>query len=184
MSSPSDLANSVQALATTLLSSVTDPNDAIRIFTQLNNFSVTSSPSPTAQQISVQGGVQDLCRRTAVIALAQASSSYQPVSQNDAQNLQNIVCGLLDKEITIAGDQGQDETFLSLTNLRIAVVTDLTTRGSTLPTLRTFSNNNTMPALTLAYKYYQDINRTDQLIGFANPIHPAFMPISFQALSS
>lgn len=188
MSGPADLATSVQVLMNTLQASITDPADAIRIFSQLNMFTTTPIVSPTslvgAAQTNVQNGTADLVRRAAAVALAQVSSLYQPTSQNDAENVQTIVCDILDNEILIAGDQGQDETFFALSNLRTAVAQDLTARGSVLPTLQTYINNQTMPALTLAYQYYQDITRTDQIIAFANPRHPAFMPTSFSALSS
>lgn len=186
MSNPSDLAIAVQTLANTLLVSITDPGDAIRIFTELNTFvttSITSTSIIGLAQTNVQNAVADLCRRTAAVALAQASSQYQPTSQNDAENVQSVVCDILDNEILIAGDQGQDETFITLSNLRTAVAEDLTARGAALPPLRTFSTNLPMPSLVLAYQYYQDITRTDQLVGFANPRHPAFMPVSFQAVS-
>jgi len=186
MSQPSDLAAAVQTLANTLLATVIDPADGIRIFTELNDFVVTaiSSTSPIGlAETAVQNSVADLCRRTAAIALAQASAQYQPTSQNDAENILNIVSGILDAEILIAGNQGQDESFVALTNLRTAVSQDLTARGAALPPLRTFTANIPQPSLVLAYRYYQDIVRTDQLVAYANPRHPAFMPTSFEALS-
>lgn len=187
MSSPSDVATGVQNLAATLFAAITDPGDAVRIFSQLNSF-VTSPISGTSSianaQTIVEQATSDLCRRTAAIYLAQASAYYQPTSQNDAQNVQQMVCNILDAEILIAGDDGLDETFYALTSLRNSVAQDLTTRGSALPPLKTFTTNLPMPALNLAYQYYQDITRTDQLVASANPPHPAFMPTSFIALSS
>jgi prophage DNA circulation protein len=187
MSQPSDVASSLQNLAAILLSSITNPADGIRIFAQLNNFSVSyffNNSTFSQSEQTVQIATADLCRRIAVIALAQAAEQYQPTSQNDAQNIQEAVCNLIDNEILIAGDQGLDETFYALKNLRNAVWQDLTAKGSILAFLQTFTTNLPQPALVLAYQYYQDINRTDQLINSANPRHPAFMPTSFQALSS
>jgi prophage DNA circulation protein len=187
MSNPSDAALALQNLISALFSAITSPSDAVRIFAQLNQFFV-STPSNNstfsqAQQI-VQDATADLCRRTAAIAMAQAAESYQPTSQNDAKNVQQMVCDVLDNELLIAGDQGDDDFFYSLKALRNAVWENLTAKGSALPPLQTFKTNIPQPALVLAYRYYQDINRTDQLIDSANPRHPAFMPVSFQALSS
>lgn len=184
---PIDIANSIQALAGSLLSSIANPADAIRVFLSLNDFTpdpITAVSAIATDQTTIQLCVADLCRRTAAIALAQASYQYQPTSQQDAENLRQQVVDILDEEILVAGDEGLDETFYALTDLRNSVATDLTTRGAALASLQTFTTNNPMPALTLAYQYYQDITRTDQLIYSADPIHPAFMPISFQALSS
>ncbi|MGI4938270.1 MAG: hypothetical protein ACRYF5_16255 [Janthinobacterium lividum] len=62
----------------------------------------------------VQSATGDLFRRAAVVALARASSSYQPSSADDAAAVSSMVCGMLDAEITLAGDQGADSTFLAL----------------------------------------------------------------------
>lgn len=184
---PLDMASSVQSLAASLLSSIANPADAIRIFSDLNNFvpiPITAISAIASDQTIIQTSMADLLRRTAAIALAQASSTYQPTSQQDAESLRSQVVTILDNEILIAGNEGLDETFYALTDLRNAVAQDLTTRGAALPSLQTFMTNLPLPALTLAYQYYQDITRTDQLVYSANAVHPAFMPVSFQALSS
>ena len=182
MSQPSDVVDALQSLTATLLGAITDPADAVRIFTSLCTFTYTASPG--TDEAIVQGGVADLCRRTACVTLAQASALYQPASQNDAQTLLEAVSDIISNEITIAGDQGDDDTFYALTDLLNAVSQDLTTRGAALPPLQAFTTNVPMPALVAAYQYYQDITRTDELIGFANPMHPAFMPLSYTALSA
>ena len=185
--SPMLLAGNLQDVAIAMLTAITDPADAVRIFTQLQNFVLATLPSTSPLGMAEQQVINhmaDICRRVAVIALAQAAANYQPSSQNDALTLQNTVCGLLDDEINIAGDQGEDQTFLNLKGLRDAVAQDLITRGAALPSIQKYSMNAAQPALALSYQYYDDITRTDELIGFANPIHPAFMPTQFQALSS
>lgn len=184
--SPLDLPTAFQELGNTLMTSIADPADAIRIFQELHNFSpppISSTSYVGQAQALVQNAIADLCRRIAAILLAQASSVYQPVSQNDAANIESIVTGILDQEILIAGDQGDDDTFISLSNLRTAVAQNLIEVGSQLPPLKTFTTNQPMPSLALAYQYYGDLTRTDQLVDFANPVHPAFMPTSFEALS-
>ena len=184
---PATMGSAIQSLASSLAQYITSPSDGVRIFSTLNNFSPTNNlPSSAigADQLEIQNSINDICRLSAAIALAQFSSTYQPSSQQDAENVRNQVCDILDAEILIAGDEGQDDLFYSLTDLRNSVAQDLTTRGAALPPLQTFTTNIPMPALVLAYQYYQDITRTDQLVASANPIHPAFMPISFQALSS
>jgi prophage DNA circulation protein len=167
---PANYANAVSNVVATILRALPDPASLTNAFAQLNDI---STPSITA----------DLLRRSAAIGLAQAAAQYQPTSQNDAANLQDIVVNILDDEILIAGDQGDDQTFYALTDLRNSIAQYLISEGSALPPLQNFSNNNPLPALMLAYEYYNDITRTDQLIAAANPVHPAFMPISFIALS-
>jgi prophage DNA circulation protein len=132
----------------------------------------------------MQGACGDLFRRAAVVALATASSSYQPTSYNDAVTIRETVTGFIDNEITIAGDEGDDSTYGALRALRQAVVTDLVARGANLAQVTTFTFGAPLPALYLANRIYQDPTRSDQLVAQANPVHPAFMPASFQALAS
>lgn len=187
MSTSQDLAIAVQAFVTTVLTAITDPKDSIQIFSQLAGFivnPVASSSSIGKSQQSMQDAAADLCRRAAVCTLAQAATLYQPQSYDDAQNVRNNVCAIIDNEINLAGDQGQDQTFIALKQLRAAVVKDLSARGATLAPLVTVATNASMPSLALSYRLYRDIRRNDQLVEFANPIHPAFMPVKFKALAS
>ena len=173
-SNPFGLASSLTSIAYELLGMITNPSDAIRIFSGLCQFSFSSSPSGNR--------TADLCRRVSVIALARASSFYNPTSQDDADSIKSVVCDKLDAEITVAGDQGFDNIFLALSNLKTSVSKDMTARGAILPPLKEFKNNSARPSLVLAYQYYRDIKRSDELVRYANPIHPAFMPTYFNAL--
>jgi prophage DNA circulation protein len=125
-----------------------------------------------------------LFRRTALAGVAQACSTYQPSSYDDATTLIETVTTLLDAEIENAGDVDDDESFAALRVLRNAVVTDLQSRGGDLAPLETMTFNATMPALVLAHRIYDDVTRVDQLMQQAQPIHPLFMPTTFQALAS
>jgi prophage DNA circulation protein len=187
MSTPSDLAEAVQSFAATVLAAIPNPADAIDILSQITAFAPAPIASTSAigqAQSTAQGGVADLCRRAVLVALAQASATYQPTSYDDAAAVRDAVCTLIDQEILNAGDEGQDETFLALKALRAAVTQDLTARGATLAPLITLRFGAPLPALTLAYRLYGDISRADQLINFADAPHPAFLPVSFRALAS
>lgn len=186
MSTTSDLADAAQSLAASLLSACGTPADAIRLLTELANFhpnTVTGSDVIGVAAGDMQSASGDLFRRAAVVALAQASANYQPSSYNDAARVRDLVVALLDAEITVAGDQGEDNTFTALRALRVAVVEDLTSRGASLAPIITFTNAAPLPAPVLATKFYRDPSRADQLVAQANPVSPLFMPVSFQALA-
>lgn len=186
MSTPSELVTSVQDYMNALFTAIDNPAQAITIFTQMtevNIADVLGSDAISQAQETVQTAIHDLWRRNAVAMMAKASAAYQPVSFDDAENVRSRVVDAIDNEITVAGDEGNDDTFLALKQLRAAVVQDLTSRGAALAPLVTYNLGANMPALALAYRFYQDIVRTDQLIAFADPPHPAFMPVSFQALA-
>lgn len=183
---PLDLSAAVQSLAASLLAAVADPADAISVLSQLAAFTSTM-PTPPSQvgtaMADMQSAMSDMIRRTAVIALARASSVYQPASSDDAINVMSIVTALLDREIQVAGDQHEDATFNALRALRLAVVEDLTDRGARLPSVATFTTPAPQPAATLANRIYRDASRADDLVYQVDPIHPLFMPTTFKALS-
>lgn len=186
MSTTSDFANSAQALAGALYASAVNPVDAIRLLSDLASFvpgDPTSSSSIGAAMAAMQSATGDLFRRAAVVALARASADYQPTSSDDAAAVRAAVCSVLDKEVGIAGDQGQDATFNALRTLRAAVSQDLTTRGAGLAAIAVVTTALPMPAPVLAQRLYRDPGRADDLVGRAAPIHPAFMPVRFKALS-
>ncbi len=185
MSTPNDFATAAQALAASLLAATTDPADALRMLSSLSDFTPDAIPdsSVIGQAMStMQSATGDLFRRAAVVAVVRASAAYQPSSYDDAAAVRVAVCALLDKEITVAADQGEDATFGALRTLRTAVVQDLTARGANLAIVASVSSNQPVPSLVLAQRLYRDSSRSDELVNRGNPRHPAFMPISINAL--
>ena len=186
MSAIEDFASATQAVVAALYTATVDPGDAVRLFARLSEFfpNDPTTASPVGQAMAaMQAATGDLFRRTAVIALARASAAYQPSSADDAAKVRQIVCGAIDREIDIAGDQGEDATFNALRALRAAVATDLAARGTALPVITTIHTPHPMPAPVLAQRLYRDSARSDELVTQANPRHPAFMPVNFKALS-
>lgn len=190
--------SAAHALAGAIAAAAPAPTDALRLLSGL----IAQAPAlpagltaptypiaqafatPPAQAASiVAGSSSDLFRRAGLIAMAQASAIYQPVSHDDAAAVLASVTQQLDAEIVIAGDQGADQTYNALRALRTAVVQDLTQRGAALAGVVQVSTPLPVPALVLAQRLYRDAGRADELIAEANPIHPAFMPPQFKALA-
>ncbi|WP_168793603.1 DNA circularization protein [Paraburkholderia aromaticivorans] len=176
-----------QQLVTAVLATAANPADAIRLASGMASFSpsddFTSSVIGSSMS-SMQTSCAALFRRCALAGVAQACSTYQPSSYDDATTRIENVTTLLDAEIENAGDVGDDESFAALRVLRNAVVTDLQSRGGDLAPLQTMRFNAPMPALVLAHRIYDDVTRVDQLVQQVQPIHPLFMPMTFQALAS
>lgn len=171
-----EYATAAQGVAAAVLASSQDPATAVQ---GLQSLAVIDANATT----EIQSASSDLFRRAAVAAMARASADYQPASYDDAASLRTAVCGALDAEITIAGDQGDDASYAALKTLRAAVAADLTARGADLASMITVTSNEPMPSLVLAQRLYRDPSRADELVIEGNPRHPAFMPIRFRALS-
>lgn len=179
-------AAAAQKVPATLLTSTPDPGDSIRVLTRLAQFT-PDSPTPESAvgtaMATAQRASGDLFRRSAVLAVCRASASYQPSSYDDTVTVRNRVSELLDAEIQIAGDQGEDGTYNELRNVRAVVVQSLTARGANLAKLMTVNTPRPMPALALAQRVYRDGGRGDELTVESGCVHPAFMPTSFRALA-
>ncbi|HDR9065475.1 TPA: DNA circularization protein [Burkholderia contaminans] len=180
-------ATAVKAVAEAVAASANDPADAVRMLSALANF----YPSAPTTASVIGGGmstmhvaVGEIVRRTVIAQAAIASTSYQPSSSTDAASLRDSIISLIDDEIETAGDGGDDGTYAAFRALRVAVVADLNARGANLPSLTKFTFSTSLPALALASRMYRDSGRSDEIIAEANPIHPAFMPSSFDALSA
>lgn len=175
-----------QAVTSALASAIINPGDAVRLFNTLAAYA-PAAPGGTGQTVAAQGvaqaAVSAMLRRAAIGAMARAIAAYSPTSYNDAANVQTDVTAAIDSEILVAGDAGDDNTYQALRDLRQAVVATLQAAGANLARLQTFAFGATLPALVLANRLYQDASREGQLVAQANPVHPAFMPTTFQALA-
>lgn len=187
---PSDsttLGAAAAALVAAVAAAATDPGDAVRTISSMAGYSPAALTTPGqigSAMSTMQVALAALLRRTALVQLATTLSTYQPSSQQDASAVLSNTVTLFGNEITVAGDAGDDETYQALIALQQAVIADMNARGADLASIATFQFNAPLPALTLANRIYRDPTRADQLVQQVAPIHPAFMPTTFQALSS
>lgn len=186
---PSDsitLGAAIQTLLTSVLGSATDPADAVRLISNLAQYSPTPVTAPGqvgAAMLTMQTALSALVRRYALAQLATTLTTYQPASQQDANTVMGSAIALLDAEIDIAGDSGDDESYQALRALRQSVVADLQSRGGDLANISTFTFQASLPSLVLAQRIYRDPTQEPALVQQVSPIHPAFMPTSFSALA-
>lgn len=186
-SSADALNASAQSCAAALAATMSGPADAIRSLSSLASFSPTGTYTTStigSAMSTMESATSALLRRAALAQLAQSVAVYQPASYDDATSMITTVTTLLDSEIDIAADAGDDNAFAALRTLRNSAVADLQARGANLAPLSTMSFNGSLPALVLAHRIYGDAARVDQLVQQVAPVHPLFMPTSFQALSN
>jgi len=186
-SSTDAFAAAARGVAAAVLAAAPAPADGIRLLTSLANFqpaTPTTSSVIGTNMATMQSACGDLFRRAAIGSVALAASTYQPTSADDAASVRDAVTTLIDSEIEVAGNQGEDDAYGALRSLRAAVVQDLNKRGAGLAAIKTFNVKANQPALVLAHRIYRDAGRAGELVAQVDPIHPAFMPQTFRALSS
>lgn len=176
-------ASGAQDVINALLASEAKGLDLIRMLETLSGFD-----DPTYRPDSSDSGIaisaQIYLVTLSVGAMAYAASIYEPVSYEDAADLLQRVVSVIDTVSLSAADVGYDQVFSELSVLKTTVKTTLQDKGAQLADVSTMTFSAALPALNLANHLYQDASRTEGLIKMADPIHPAFMPISFKALSS
>ena len=176
------VAAAAQALVQALQAANPDPMTAIQSLLALQT-AMTTQGRATANLVTANSASIDLYRRCAVIAAAMSTASIKLASTDDASAVQRLICAALDSEILTAGDAGEDASYLALRALRIAVVQDLRARAASLASTQLVSTPQAVPLLVMAQRLYQDVGRYDELLQEAQPIHPAFPPTQFRALS-
>lgn len=179
---------SVFALTEAARSAIVDPGDQISALAPLCSYTAPAT-APGSSPINAGAAIvatatAAVARRAALTSMASATAAYQPTSSTATAAIVTQVAALFDTEITTAADAGDLNSYQSMRATRTAVVRDLTLRGAALPALITVNRMVSLPSLVLAYQLYQDASRSDDLIARANPANPAFMPLSFTALSA
>ena len=171
----------IQIIVSALQSANPAPNQAILVLLELQKITLHKVQLST-QLTLINNALINLIRRNAVSSAASSTSTYQPISQDDAANMRQSICDAIDIEIQVAGDNGEDASYNALRSLRVAVVQDLNNRGSSLATSQLVSTPIPVALLVTAQRLYQDSARYDQLLKASNPIHPAFPQTQFKAL--
>ncbi|WP_419900686.1 hypothetical protein [Roseomonas sp. USHLN139] len=185
MSAIDDLGAGIQRLAAAVRAVADDPGQQLQLLAGLVALQPTDDGgegSTGAAAASMGAAVAAHCRRAALTAMARAAAQATPASYEDAVAIRDQLCGLLDAEILVAGDTGDDASCDAMRTLRAAVAEDLTRRAANLSRMRTVAVGAPLPALVLAYRLYADLGRSDQLAAAAAATDLNFMPPRFQAL--
>lgn len=186
-SDPALIPPAAQAAAAALQAAIVNPADGVRLYARLANF---YPAEPTGASVigqaraTIQTATGNLMRRTALAALVRVVDTYQPQSEEDANQVRVQVCDLLEAEAVIAGDSGDDRAFAALLQARGTVASAMDLRGAQLPPMQQFTLPESMSSLVVGQRLYQDSGRADELVREADARHPAFMPLTFKALSS
>ena len=171
-----DIAAAAQALAAAVMASAIDPRDGVRLLSALTGISLDQSSI-------IMASLNNLFRRSAVIAQVRASINCQPSSSTDATLIRDSITSLLDVEIGIAGDTGDDDVFASMRQLRSDVIKDMNGKGALLPGLQTVTFGASLPASVIALRLYRDAGREAEIVSETGAPHPAFQPRGMRLLA-
>lgn len=179
---PEAFASDTQSVINGLVKVIPSPADRVNTMQVLSGFT-----DPEYHPSTDETAVSDIAVRyfTALSAgaMASAAANVPLQSYDEAIDLLSRVSDTLDQAMLAAGDNGEDRLYEALMVLRSQTVTLLQARGASLAPMMQQNFNASLPALYLANRLYQNAGRSDELTDKANPVHPAFMPRTFKAVS-
>lgn len=175
--------DNLQALYTAMLASVTGGNDLVNSLETLSGFN-DSTYWQDSHDSAVASAAQIYINVLTASSMAYAVSRYTPGNYDEASELMRRVAAVIDAAALSAADAGYDDVYEAMQELRSSIVTALETNGADLARVKAVTFNRSLPALNIANRLYQDADRVESLVKMAGPVHPAFMPASFKALTS
>lgn len=178
-----DFSVAIEAVYTELLDLTAGGMDLINLLEALAEFDDTTVYADTVAT-SIQLAARIYLKALSAGAMAYVASQYTPANYDDAMDLTRRVVTVLDAAALLAADNAYDDLYRQLQTLRGDIVDTLSNLGADLATVKTVTYAMPLPALNIANRLYQDASRTEAVVKMADPIHPAFMPTSFKALTS
>ncbi|GAA4258933.1 hypothetical protein GBZ26_04035 [Azospirillum formosense] len=126
------------------------------------------------QQATNSTALAALVRRSALVHAAEVSAAADWPVHQEVIAARDELAARIDAE-TLRPDV-PDDTFRALTDLRVAVVQDLTARSAGAARLATVTPTAVQPAVVLAYDLYEDAGRGEEIVTRNRVAHPGFVP--------
>lgn len=182
MSDLEEIASTIIDVQQLLSSSFDNPVDkmsnAIFVFESFPEITNIKTPYDTTADLT-----SAYIRRTALGEIAIAATSYPLTSATQARELMESISTIFKSEINWCFDNAHYNSAESLRSLLAAIRKHITTVSIKLPERVTYTFNDNMPSLVLAYQLYSDSNREHELIESTNVECPLFMPTKFEGNS-
>jgi prophage DNA circulation protein len=139
-----------------------------------NSYATTLGVTPgQLQQAINQVELLDLGRRIAIIEAAQAAVASRFASSQDAIKVRDNLADRLDVECLVATD---DAVRATLFELRLAMFQAITDQAADLPRLVTITLQQSLPAVVLAHRLYDDPSFADDICARNGVDNSLFLP--------
>lgn len=173
-----DLAGSIAGLVASARLLADTPRAALRELRGLIGLNTGDrAPGETPARIVERANVAALERLVTLAAAAEAVRAVSATtfeSYDDAVAVRDDLADRLELAAGAAADAGDDEAFLKLNALRLAMTRDVTRRGGSLARVHTYVPSATEPALVIAHRLYGDAAREAEIVERNRLRHPGF----------
>lgn len=154
----------------------------------LKNPSAPTIYTPSRQQVYTNGVALNSLARQTLIAQAVGATSLVDTpadtssapTYEDMKTIRDAVVSAIDSEMLVA----DDIVYPALLAARLAVWKDLTARARDNARLDTITPPEVLPALVVAYEYYEDASRSAEIVARNGIRHPGFLaPVPLKVLT-
>lgn len=136
--------------------------------------------TPSRQQAYTNAvATRALVRQTLIAQAVGASSLVGTAADSTPRTSHTGMMAVRNELIAVIDDEAltaTDDVYVALMDARAAVWADLTTRARDSARLSTLTPSETTPALVLAYDYYEDATRGEEIVARNSIRHPGFCP--------
>lgn len=121
-------------------------------------------------------------RRSVLLALFDCVSNITFASSDDAISTIKQVARITNAEIVYSFDNSDDDIGYVFTRCLSQLTAYISKVSADLPNVVTETFGTSLPACVIAYQYYQDATRDDEIISRNNPIMPAALSTTVELL--
>jgi prophage DNA circulation protein len=125
-----------------------------------------------------QAAWQRFAREQALREVGYLTPAMNFSSYDDADRVMTAMTEAFDSAENAAADAGNDEVYIALIDLRGACMADIMSRRGSLTPLVNYRMPRMSNAITMAWRFYQNANRNEELVEMTNCYTPAFMPMA------
>lgn len=137
---------------------------------------VPATASPTQQRLAInEAAILANTRQLLLVQAAGLSSHLTCVVYDDTVAVRDTLTAAIDAELVRVTD---DTLYQALEDTRSAVWRDLTDRSRDSARLVAISAPEVLPMLAIAYDYYEDAARDEEITARNGVIHPGFVPVA------
>lgn len=178
MQKPASLAGQYHDLVSGVSGLFDEPRAALKSLFDLFDFGddqtpvVVTTSNRQAQQDN-RAAINSMVQQAAVIQAARIAPSADYETVDDAQSVRDTLTEKI--EVLMQDPATSDELFLSLQDVRTAVVNGVPPEDVALPRMVTFTPPVVVPSLVLAYSLYEDASRDLEIVSLNQIIYPGFV---------
>lgn len=179
---PAQYSITVQESMNALPGLFTNPNHAFQAYQLLSIFGDDFLPIPqTSPNRNIEKRNRDLqvalVKCHALIGMTVTASQMAFPSYDKAVALRDLLAQKLDAELDQIGATDDDTLFFALSDLKAAMILDITERAANLARIKHIFPAEPIPALVMAYNLYGTIENASDLCERNQVRNPNFMPV-------